>query len=160
MPRSDQAPNGAAIPRNDDAPVVLRPDVVMAYEAMIADVPEAGGDGFEAILEAVARAANVSDLDAPWRSSGLEEWANLPLRITGLKRMPSDYDGGLPFFLVVEAFEGIDGQKVTITTGAVSIVAQLAKAWSAGWFPLDVIPRKAARPSARGFYPMHLEVRR
>lgn len=160
MPRSDQAPDGAVVPISEDGPVVLRPDIVMAYEAMIADVPEAGGDGFEAILQAVLDAQGLQDLDAPWRSSGLEDWANLPLRITGLKRMPSDYDGGLPFFLVVQAVQPATGEIVTITTGAVSIVAQLAKAWSAGWFPLDVIPRKAARPSARGFYPMHLEVRR
>lgn len=160
MARADTTEDQAVVPITQDAPVALRPDVILAYEAMIATVPEAGGDGMDGILEAIARASGVADLDAPWRSSGLEDWANAPLRITGIRRMPSDYEGGLPFFLVIDAVVLSTGELITVTTGAVSIVAQLAKAWSAGWFPLDVIPRRAARASARGYFPMHLEVRR
>jgi hypothetical protein len=138
----------------------IRPEVVAAYESMIATVPEAGGDGFDGILAQIAGAADVAALDAPWRSGGLEEWANEPLAILGIRKMPSDYPGGLPWFLVVDAATVKDGERVTFTTGAVGVVAQLVKAWQLGAFPLVVIPRQSARPTASGYYPQHLEISR
>lgn len=137
---------------------VLRPDVVEAYESMIADVPEAGGDGFEAILEAIALAGSAAELDAPWRSAGLEGLANTPIVVTAIRKMPSDYAGGLPWFLVVDAAVRATGEKITVTTGSVGVVAQLVKAWSLGALPLTVVPRMASRPSRSGYYPMHLEI--
>jgi hypothetical protein len=146
------------VTRTGDVPVPIRPEVVEAYEAMIADVPEAGGDGFDGILAQLALAADVAALDAPWRSGGLEEWANVPLGILGIRKMPSDYPGGLPWFLVVDAAAIDSGEKVTFTTGAVGVVAQLVKAHQLGAFPLVVIPRQSARPTASGYFPQHLEI--
>lgn len=153
---SDQAPrpNGDA----DQAPVPVNPQVIAAYESMIASVPEAGQDGFERILEVIAQAGDVRDLDAAWRSRGLEELAGVPLTIRSIKKMPSDFDSGLPWFLVVEAVNEVTGEPVTVTTGAVSVVAQLVKAWSMGAFPLRARPVVAERPSKSGYYPQHLEI--
>lgn len=159
MATRTQADPSAVIPVSDADPTVIRPDVVLAYEALIADVPVAGGAGLESMLLQIAAAQDARELDAPWRSSGLEEWANQPLVIRALRRMPSEFEGGLPFFLLVDAAVRATGETVTVTTGAVSVVAQLAKAWSLGAIPgLVVVPRIASRPSARGYYPMHLEV--
>lgn len=154
--------NGAAataesIPESS-AVTVLSPKVIEAYEAMIADVPDAGGEGMDAILRSLATATDVADLDAPWRSGNLEAFLNMPLVVTGIRKLPSDYDGGLPYFLVVDAGVRATGELVTITTGAVSVVAQLVKAHQLDAFPLTVIARRADRPSRSGFYPLHLEV--
>lgn len=136
----------------------IRGDIVEVYEGMIADIPEAGGDGLSNILEAIATASELRDLDEPWRSSGLEKYINERIRITGLRRMPSSFQGGLPFFLVVDAGVVKTGELVTITTGSVSVVAQLAKAHQLGRIPFDCIPRQSARPSKAGYYPQHLEI--
>lgn len=132
--------------------------VVAAYESMLATVPDAGGAGFERILEAIAQAQDVRELDAAWRSEGLAELAGIPLSIRGITKMPSEFEGGLPWFLVIEAVNEVTGEPVTVTTGAVSVVAQLVKAWSMGAFPLRARPVVAERPSSRGYYPVHLEI--
>lgn len=145
---SDQAANG----------LVIRPEVVALYESMIADVPEAGANGYESILVQIAAAESVDALDAPWRADGLKEYLNVPLSIRGLRRMPSEYVGGLPFFLIVDAAVIETGETVTVTTGAVSVVAQLAKGNQLGLIPgWRVIPRQADRPSSSGYFPQHLE---
>lgn len=154
--------NGAAPsqpPVSSDAPLVLSVQVIDAYEAMIESVPEAGQDGFEGILEAIALAGDWRALDAPWRSSGMTELANQALVVTGIRKMPSDYPGGLPWFLVIDGANMATGERIAVTTGAVSVVAQLVKAHQLDLFPLVVIPRVADRPSKSGYYPVHLEVR-
>lgn len=143
---------------NPNAPVPLRPDVVAIYESMIESVPEAGGDGVESILLALARATDPTDLDAPWRSEGLAELVNKRIVITGIRRMNSDYAGGLPWFLIIDGAIENTGETIAITTGSVSVVAQLVKAHAAGWFPLVATPRVSDRPSKSGFFPQHLEV--
>lgn len=145
----------------DGSAVVIRPETIQAFAAMATDIPEAGGDGFDALLAQIIGAEDTADLDAPWRSDGLTALLNVPLRIDGLRRMPSEYGGGLPFFLIVQAADLTTGEAVTVTTGAVSVVAQLVKAWSLGAIPgWRVIPRQAERPSSSGYYPQHLEVMR
>lgn len=141
-----------------DAPRAIRGDVLETYEAMIESVPEAGGEGFEGILAAIALATDVRDLDAPWRSSGLADLANQPLVLTGIRKMPSDYPDGLPWFLIADGAILSTGETIAITTGAVSVVAQLVKAWTLNAFPLRVIPRVSDRPSKSGYYPQHLEI--
>jgi hypothetical protein len=152
------ASQGEVVPVNEDAPKALSPAIVEAYTAMIENVPEAGGDGMASILTALLQVEHPDDLDAPWRSGGLEEFINVPLLIQGIRKAPSDYQGGLPFFLIADAVVIATGELVTITTGAVSVVAQLAKAHALGAFPWRVIPRQSDRPSERGYYPQHLEV--
>ncbi len=146
------------VARIEGPPQAISPQLIEAYAAMIADVPDAGGDAFESILGAIARTTNPADLDAPWRSGGLDEWIGERLAITGIRKMPSDYPGGLPWFLVVDAIALDTGEVMTLTAGAVSVVAQLAKWWQLGGRPMVVIPRQSERPSKSGYYPQHLEI--
>lgn len=148
----------AVVPVTGDAPVIIRPEVIAAYTAMIEQVPEAGQDGFDGILASIAQAKGIHDLDAAWRSTGLEALRNRTIRVLGIRRMPSDYPGGLPWFLVIDAADVLTGETVAITTGAVSVVAQLVKAHQLDAFPMDVIPRVAERPSRSGYFPVHLEI--
>lgn len=144
----------------DGPPMAIAPAVVEIYSSWLAAVPDAGGDGMDGILAALAMATDPADLDAPWRSAGLELVVNVPLRITGIRKLPSDYPGGLPYFLVIDGAVTETGETISITTGSVSVVAQLVKAHALGAFPLNVIPRKAERASKAGYYPMHLEIGR
>ena len=152
-----EAQRGDVIPVGS-GPTIVRPDIVAAYASMLAEVPDAGGDGFESILEAIALASDAADLDAPWRSTGLESLVNTPIRIERIRKMPSDYPDGLPWFLVVDAAVVSTGELVTFTTGAVSVVAQLAKAHALGALPMVVTPRQSDRPSKSGYFPQHLQI--
>jgi hypothetical protein len=129
-----------------------------AWDSMITQVPDAEeGGGLERILEAIAQAQSVADLDAPWRTHDAEQLAELPLTIRGITKAPSDYAGGLPWFLIVDAINETTGEAITFTTGSVNIVAQLVRTYTLGGFPCRarvVIPTKATR---NGFFPPHLE---
>lgn len=160
MTTETEAPGGADTGAASGA-VIIHPEAVAAFAAMASDIPEAGGGGFEGILAQLLTTEDPMALDAPWRSDGLTELLGRRLRIDGLRRMESEYDSGLPFFLIVQAADLDTGETVTATTGAVSVVAQLTRAWSLGLIPgWRVIPRQADRPSKSGYYPQHLEVMR
>jgi hypothetical protein len=152
----DGADTGAAA-----SGVVIPNEAVAAFAAMAASIPEAGDGGFEGILAQLLVTADPAALDAPWRSDGLTEYLDRRLVIQGLRRMESEFDSGLPFFLIVQAADLETGEVVTLTTGAVSVVAQLTRAWDLGLIPgWRVIPRQADRPSKSGYYPQHPEVMR
>lgn len=140
------------------APVPVSKQAVAAYESILSAVPDAGGEGYERILYAISKATDVTDLDAPWRTSDLEGLAGIPISVRGISKMPSTYEGGLPWFLVVDAVNEITGEPIIATTGAVSVVAQLAKAHQLGKFPLRCKVMMSERESSRGFRAQHLEM--
>jgi hypothetical protein len=142
------------------APVPVRQvegQVVDYYESILESVPDAGGDGIEGILEQIAAAQDATGLDDPWRAGGLAKYLDKPLVIQSISKMPSDFGSGLSYFLVVDGAERATGEKVTVTTGSLSVVAQLLKAWQLDLFPVLVIPRASKRPTKDGYYPQHLE---
>lgn len=149
----------AAEPETLPEPRAIQGDVIAAYESMIVDVPDAGGDGIEGILLAIATATSAAELDEPWRAGGLGRYVDEPIVVTGIRKMPSDFGaGGLAWFLIVDGAVRATGEKVAATTGSISVVAQLVKAHNLGLFPLTVIPRLSKRPTADGYFPQHLEV--
>lgn len=158
MPTAPSTPRGGdVIPAPTGEAVALHSSTVQVYESMIEAVPDAGADGIEGILDALARATDVRDLDAPWRSAGLDAYLNVELTVTGIRKLPSDYAGGLSWFLIIDGATA-DGEVVSITTGATMVVAQLVRAFALGGLPVRVIPRQSERPSRNGYYPQHLEI--
>lgn len=154
---SDQAAApepGAIVPRP------VRGDVIDAYESMIASVPDAGTEGVESILRQLAAVTDPNALDTPWQAGGLADWVGRTIIVRGIRKMPSDHPGALPWFLIIDGQDPVTGGELHLTSGSVSVVAQLVKAHAAGWFPLAFVPRLADRPTKDGFYPMHLEVAR
>lgn len=148
-----QAANGSA-----PVPVkMVEGDVITFYEGILQEVPDAGGAGMEAILEQIAAAGNVAGLDSPWRAGGFGAYEGVPLVITDIEKMPSDFTSGLSYFLVAHGAIRATGEKVAATTGSLSIVAQLLKVHQLGGFPVLVIPRASKRPTKDGYYPQHLE---
>lgn len=158
MAKFNTGATAPASPAPAGTAMTIRPDLVAAVEIMMDDIPEAGGDAFESIIGAIIRVGDVRDLDAPWRSAGMGELANQRIRIDAIRKSPSDFPGGLPFFLLCDGAFVETGEVFTVTTGAVSVVVQLAKAHQLGALPLVCIPRVADRPSKSGNFPMHLEM--
>lgn len=135
---------------------VLQASAAAPFEAMLADVPEADAGGYERILASLATAKSLEDLEAPWRAQGADAYLGEWLSIRGIHKMPSDYQTGLPWFLVVDAASRETGEAVTFTTGSVNIVAQLVRAHALGLFPLVAKIVESDRVTAAGFRPQRL----
>lgn len=150
----------------DDAALsgpVIGGDALVAYESMLASVPDVSagdGAGYERILAQLAAAQNLEDLEAPWRARGGEQYLGQWLVIRGIAKMPSDYRGGLPWFLVVDAVTAEDGEQATFTTGSVNVVAQLVRAHTLELFPVEAMLVESGKPTAAGFTVQRLVFRK
>lgn len=146
------------VPVTADAPMVLPGQVLAAFDDALMAVPESGEGGMASILLAIAQATDPLDVDAPWRTSDLTSLVNIPLRISGVRRAPSDFDGGLGWFLIVDAANIATGELVTITAGAVAVVGQLVKLHALDAFPVDVVPRESPSKTPGRSPSQHLEI--
>lgn len=151
-PPAEEAGQSTAI-----APRPVYGDVITIYESALEEVPDAGDRGVEAILEQIATAQTAAETADPWNAGGLGKYADMPLVITGIRKMPSDYEGGLSYFLVIDGAVRATGEKIAATTGSIGCVAQLLRVWMLDAFPVLVVPRFAKRPTKEGYKPMHLE---
>ena len=142
----------------ENMPVPMSEKAIAAFDSMLAAIPEVGEDAWLSILSQIAEATTVEALDSPWKAGGLEDLKDTPIRITAIRRAPSDFESGFGAYLIADCVRLDTGEKVVVTTGAVSVVAQLARAHALNALPLTVIPRVAARASANGFHPQHLEI--
>lgn len=128
------------------------------FGEMAVAIPSEVGGGTEDILRKVLSAATWEQLDEPWRTSDVEDILGKPLRITKVVRRKSTFSEGLGIFLIVTLYDPREKKEYIKTTGAVSVVAQLARAYFLGVTNMTVKWCRADRPSERGYYPQHLEV--
>lgn len=136
-------------------------DSVKAFAKMATMIPAQDPEqAVDSIIAQILAADSVDSLDSPWRTDKLEELMGHPLELHDLKRMDSDFSDGLGVYLVVRGFEATTGEEVTFTTGSVSVVAQLVKAYASGWFPLRCMVVESERPSRNGYKPHHIEILR
>lgn len=139
----------------------MAPSMVQRWQELAAAIPDAeGGDGDGAlrIAESLFDASSPDELDQPWDSRDLAALLNVPVRIVGVRKAPSDYAHGPGFYLILDLVDLETGEKMAATTGAVGVMAQIVKAAAAGWIPLSVVLREAQRPTKAGYKPQHLEV--
>jgi hypothetical protein len=133
-------------------------ELLQKWRPVIESIPDAGGDGELGIVLAILGAKSPEEIDAPWNSNGLLDHVDKPLTIRAIRKGRSEFSDGFGFFLLLDtiAEDGTTGP--TLTTGSVSVVAQLMALHAMKAFPITVIPRMAERPSARGYHPVHLEL--
>lgn len=121
-------------------------------------IPSDPGEGTENILRQVLGATTWDELDSPWEVSGLEEILGRPMRLIGAKRMPSTFAGGLGVFLVLEMRDIKTGKEHVKTTGSISVVGQVARAYALGLTNVIFEWQQAPRASKNGFFPQHLKI--
>jgi hypothetical protein len=136
----------------------LPADLVKRFADMAFTLPETTGDGGASMIEQILGATDAADLDANWGTKDPDKLIGEPLTIHSATVSKSDFAEGLGVFLVVEATRENTHEKITFTTGSTMVVAQLVKAYNAGWLPMRAKLVRADRPSANGYYPQHLEV--
>lgn len=113
------------------------------------------------IVMAILRAKDASELDNPWSATaGLGAYNDRVITIRSMRRAPSSFEGGPGVFLILDVHTEDDNEEHVVTTGSVSVVVQLLKAFQLGAIPLTCVPRVSKRQTARGYWPQHLEIAR
>lgn len=149
----------AAVSDAADDVATYSPQVLAQVHELVAQLPqESDGGGAEAIVAALLSATSIDDLNAPWDGSSSRALAGRRLEITGIHARPSSFDGGTGIFLVAQATDTKSGDRSTFTTSSIATVLQLAMAYKLGMFPIIADVVAADRPTARGFYPIHLRI--
>jgi hypothetical protein len=127
-------------------------------KAMLELIPEADDDAYVRLIQQIATATDVAELDAPWSMTGLTEYVDQWIVVQGLKRMPSDFADGLGFYLVIDAVPAKGGAPFSVSTGSVNVTVQLVRANALQLLPLTCCPRLSKKPTKDGYWPMHLEM--
>lgn len=145
-------------PGTDIAPVVSQQTLAL-FAQMAVSIPEADdGGAYESIVLQLLQADDIDALNAPWDTNGGEDLAGYRLKIEGITRRQSDYAGGLGLYLVCKGTNMGTGETFTWTTGSVSIVAQLARAWHLGGFPVFAELIVGDPSPTTGRRPQHLKI--
>lgn len=109
--------------------------LVQQFINMVTLIPDAEEGDAAGLLSAVLGGTTMSDLDAPWNGGRGAPIGPL-LCITGIAKAPSDYPGGLPFYLIIDHQTASMPEPKQYATGATMVVAQLVKAHELDEFPL------------------------
>lgn len=128
------------------------------FAEMAVMIPADLGSGTEDILAKILSAKTWDQLDEPWETTDIEDILGKSLRITKVQRRPSTMKGGLGVFLVIHMQDAKTGAEYVKTTGSVSVVAQIARAYALGVTSMLVEWCRAERPTENGYYPQHLKV--
>lgn len=128
------------------------------FAEMAVMIPADDGSGAERIMAKILSAETWDQLDEPWNASSIDDIAGKTMHITKVTRSPSTIAGGLGIFLVVHLQDPKSGKEYVKTTGSISVVAQLARAYALGISALTVQWLKAERPTPGGYYPQHLRI--
>jgi hypothetical protein len=113
----------------------ISPALIAQFAEMVGIVPDFEAGGGEGIIEQILSSRTLGDIDAPW-SGGRKIPVGPMLLITDIAKTPSDYPGGLPFYLVVTTILPSSGETKEFTAGGTMVVAQLVKAYSLDEFPI------------------------
>lgn len=153
-------PNPAGKPRQPGADLtpIASEATLATFAHMAAVIPDAEGAGMDNMLAAILGADSWDQLDAPWSTTSTDDAIGVVVTVTDLSRRPSDFAEGLGVYLIVSGYRTETGEPITYTTGSVSVVAQLVRAYAIGALPLTTKLVKAERASANGYYPVHLQV--
>jgi hypothetical protein len=127
---------------------------------LIEAVPQSSNEDAQyRIVMQILEARDVTELDTPWESNagGLGEYNDKQIVIHSIRRAPSSFKGGPGIFLILDV-ESEDGEHHVVTTGSVSVVVQLLKAFEFRAFPLACRPMVSKRQTAKGYWPQHLQI--
>lgn len=128
------------------------------FAEMAVLIPREDGSGTENILNQILNAKSWEELDEPWQSTDVDDILGKRLTLKRAIRRPSTFAGGLGQFVVCFMQDKKTGQDVVKATGAISIVAQVARAYALQCLPLEIEWCRADRPTENGYYPQHLAV--
>lgn len=144
--------------QEQDVLPITRTAVLDRLSQMIAALPDALDDDGTGILVGILGASTWEGVNTEGTMPNAEKMAGIRQKIVSLGKKPSDIEGGLPFYVVVEAVHADTGEMLKWQTSSDTIVAQLMRLAMLGNIPALVTVEKAPKPTKAGFYPMSLRV--
>lgn len=125
--------------------------------AIIEKLPDPQDDGSDRIMLAILSASSPEGINDPYTGGSMGKLSGHMLEVHDVSKMPSDKDTELGYYLLVRGWDYDTEKEFTASTSARAIIAALVRLWMLQALPCRVVVRKAERPTARGFFPEHLE---
>lgn len=126
-------------------------DLMMPMVSVLPDFEPGTGDD---IMIRLLKAKSIEETEDVFKGRGLP--MDVPIIITDLAKAPSDYAGGLGFYIVINAITPHNGEQAIYNTGSQSILGQLLSWHAAGELPVRCIARRSTKKTRAGFYPQQL----
>jgi hypothetical protein len=146
-------PTGPAVPAIPDKFVQLR--------AMMQDAEDRAAMSPEeiqaSIVERILGAATIDDVFAIQEARHARDLLDVPIEVVDFKFQESTFDEGAKYYVVLDAFDVSTGEKMAVTCGGATVVAQLYRLGQLGAFPIKVKFAQTKRPTKSGKFPMSLE---
>lgn len=108
------------------------------------------------IAERTALAQTPDELFGDSGPLGLRNHMNEPFLVKRVRWLPSSMPDGPGFYALVNAVTPDDQRSLVFTTGALSVMIQLARAQQEGWFDKPVMAKESDQPTADGYRPYRL----
>lgn len=137
--------------------VITRDDILRRLVAMVEAIPEPESGDDSAILTALLDAQTYDDINAPWRADGMLPYLGREIIIRGARRLASDFENGLGYFLALDIVDPETGESHVALTGSTSILAQLAAVHRVNGWPIRATPVQAKRAKPGRTPAQHLD---
>lgn len=133
-----------------------------ALDRWLAEHQQAGTEADMAqgdIIAQVLNAATLEEILLPPEAIHAEAVKGIPLSIHAVKYQRSDFQEGSPFYAVLDATRHDTNERVPITVGAQTIIAQLMRLSQLSLLPARVVIINATkRPTKNGYWPLRLHL--
>jgi hypothetical protein len=153
---------GTDIERLPMAPTVPAvPDKFVKLREMMADAESRAAMSPEEIqqsmVERILNAATIDEVFAIQEARHARDLLGVALEVVDFKFNESDFEAGAKYYVVLDAFDVETGDKMAVTCGGATVVAQLYQLGHLGAFPVKVKFQQSKRPTKQGFFPLSLE---
>lgn len=109
------------------------------------------------MLEKILSATTVDEVYAVQDVRHARDILGEAFEATDIRFNVSDYTDGVPFYLIVDGYDVATGDKITVTCGGATVMAQLYQLKRLGAFPAKVKFQQAKKATKQGYFPLHIE---
>lgn len=157
---------GAEIARRDDTGAQVEGYVAANHPAMVtlnnwlAERVAVGNDADMAVAEIIAQVLSAESVDevlADHAAMGMRELIDVPIVIHTAKPLKSAYEANAPWFFYLDVERLDTKERIGVTTGAQTVIAQLVRVAMLDGYPFTCKPINATKkPTANGYWPYRL----
>jgi hypothetical protein len=124
---------------------------------ILATVPDVVEDPTPTMIAAVLHMAGPEEWESLFAAESFKDLNGKRLQVNAFRASPSQYEGRLGVFLILDAVDLASGEARIVTCGSEMAMAQILNAWHRGRLPIQVEVFKKETPTKRGFYPMRFK---
>ena len=129
---------------------------VADFKTLLLAVPTVEEDPTESMIAAILASPNPAKWEEVFTSVSFKDAASKRARVHGFRASPSQFEGRVPVFLILDVTWLDTGERGVMTCGSEMAMAQLLNAWRVGALPIDVEIIRKPTPTKAGFHPMRL----